>query len=120
MRWRVLTALILIGFVVTGGLFCRSKVTQTCRQVEQLLQQQRNQPDQEALTQALALWDEALPLLSTLMHHQRLEEVGHGLSCGLGALRAGDTGSCIMQIDGVLYLLDDIREYDHIHWKTLF
>lgn len=120
MRWRVLTALLLIGSIVAGGLFCRSIVAQTCRQVESLLRQPNDQLNQEALEQALQLWEDALPILSTLLHHQRLEEVGQGLARSLGALRAGDIGGCTAQMDGVLYELDDIREYDHINWKTLF
>ena len=122
MRWRVLTALTIIGLIVAGGLICRSRVAQTCRQAEALLQAQRQSaaPDREALEQALALWEDSLPLLSSLLHHQRLEEVGQGLSRCLGALGANDTGTCLAQIDAVLYALDDIREYDHILWKTVF
>lgn len=117
MRWRVLTAVLIIGMIVTGGLYCRSRIGEICGQMEDLL---RQPPDRAALDDALQLWEDSLPLLSTLLHHQRLDEVGQNLTRSAGALQAGDFGQCAAQIDSILYMLEDIREYDHIHWKTLF
>lgn len=120
MRWRVLMALFILFAILAGGLFLEGRVNQICRQVETLLMLHRETADGRLLEQALLQWEQAQPLLSSLLHQQRLEDVGQGLAQGLGALQAGDQGSCMMKIEGVLYLLDDIREYDHILWKTLF
>ena len=120
MRWRVLTALLIIGLILTGGIYCRSRIEQTCEQMDELLLQQKELPDPDVLNEALLLWEEQLPLLSTLLHHQRLDEVGQSLARSTGALQAGDFGQYIAQIDSILYMLSDIREYDHINLKTLF
>lgn len=117
MRWRVLTALLLIGMIVTGGIYCRSKIAGICGQMEDLLEQP---PDHAALDEALQLWEDSLPMLSTLLHHQRLDEVGQSLARAAGALQQGDSGQYTAQIYALLYMLNDIREYDHINWKTLF
>ena len=42
-----------------------------------------------------------------------------GLSRASGCLRAKDRSGCLEQLRAVLYLLDDIGEYDHISLKTL-
>lgn len=126
MQWRVLTALVLIGLIVAGGLVCRQQVAVCCDKVEVLLRQAEVQLEDdpalsaEALEQAMLLWEEDLPLLSALLNHGRLENVGRDLSRGLGYVETGDPSGCLAQIGAALYLLDDIREYDHIDWKTLF
>ena len=120
MRWRVLTALLIIGAILAGGAVCRIAVARTCDQVSDLLLQQKGRADEEMLESALRLWDESLPVLSILLHHQQLEAVGLSMARGLGALRAGDIAGCMAQIDASLYILSDIREYDDIQWKTLF
>jgi len=120
MRWRVLMALTIIGLILAGGLYCQDRVTNICIQMEQLLLQARAQRAPEPLKQACTLWESNIPLLSTLLHHQRLDEVGQNLSRSMGALTSADIGQCIAQIDSILYMLADIREYDHINWKTLF
>lgn len=117
MRWRVLTALLIIGMIMTGGIYCRSRIAEICEQMEVLL---RQQPDGTALDDALQLWEDSLPLLSSLLHHQRLDEVGQNLARSAGVLQAGDSGQYTAQIHALLYMLSDIREYDHISWKTLF
>lgn len=126
MQWRVLMALGLIGLILFGGLFCRENVADRCDQVADLLRQVQSQlegddsPSPEILEQAMALWEKNLPVLSALLSHDRLENVGRDLSRGLGYLHVGDRPGCLAQIDAALYLLDDIREYDHVDWKTLF
>lgn len=120
MRWRVLTAVFIISSILLGGIACRSKVEKTCQEMEELLIRQAEQPELAVLDKALSLWEEQLPLLSTLLHHQRLDEVGQSLARSTGALQAGDVGQCMAQIHSVLYMLEDIREYDHINFKTMF
>ena len=120
MRWRVLTAVLIIGLILSGGFYCRSWVAQTCQQMESLLLLQKEQPDEKALENAIELWEASLPILSALLNHQQLESLGKELALASGALLAGDNALYLSQINTSLYLLDDIREYDYICWKTLF
>lgn len=121
MRWRVLTAVVLLCAILTGGLMCRRQVIRYCDDVLALLQPADGGiPHRQQLEQALESWEQALPQLSSLLHQDRLERVGQSLSAGLGALRSGDEGGCLAQIGTAIYLLRDIREYDDILWQTLF
>ena len=113
MRWRVLTAVLLIVALLAGGIAFRWVVNDTCRRVENLLRQSG------PLEEAQALWERRLPLLSCVITHDRLERVGEGLARANGYLQTGEQAGFRVQIEGLLYLLDDIREYDHINVQTL-
>ncbi len=118
MRWRVWVATGLLLVIVGGGLAARQVVAEHCRGVEQLARLAR-EGQAEPLTRAIALWEEWLPLLSSLLNHEQLEQVGACLSRAQGCLEAGDKAGCREQLDAALYLLDDIREYDRVNWKNL-
>ena len=119
MRWRVTIAAALILAVLLGGTVCRTKVQQQCGLVETLLLQAETELRPELLEEADRLWERGLPLLSCLLPHDRLERVGEGLARAEGFLKAGDRPSFFAQIEALLYLLDDIREYDYINFQTL-
>jgi hypothetical protein len=119
MRWRVTIAAALILAVLLGGTVCRTKVRQQCSLVETLLLQAAAELRPELLEEADRLWERGLPLLSCLLPHDRLERVGEGLARAEGFLKAGDRPSFFAQIEALLYLLDDIREYDYINFQTL-
>ena len=118
MRWRVLIAFGIIAGILAAGLNFRIHVTNCCNEIEALLLQ--SEPSLQQLEQALNLWEKEVPLLSALLHHDLMERVGQELSRGLGLLKSGDLPGCKGQIDIILYLLDDIRDYDDISFKTLF
>ena len=120
MRWRILTATILLCATLAGGFICRRQVIQSCDDVLALLQSADSTPSQTQLEEALAHWENALPLLSSLLHQDRLERVGQSLSCALGYLQGGDEAGCLAQLGTAVYLLRDIREYDDILWQILF
>ena len=125
MRWRALTAAVLLAGILLGGLWCRAQVEEHCKTIEHMLAglsaalEQGTLPDSGTLDRALLLWEERLPFLSSLLDHEQLEQVGVGLSRASGCLRAKDRSGCLEQLRAVLYLLDDIGEYDHISLKTL-
>ena len=120
MRWRVLTAVVLLCIIVAGGFVCRRQVIRCCDDVLTLLQNETEHPTQRQLELALIRWERSLPLLSSLLHQERLEQVGQHLSAGLGYLRGGDEAGCLAQIGTAIYLLRDIREYDDILLQFLF
>ncbi|MBR5536279.1 MAG: DUF4363 family protein [Clostridia bacterium] len=119
MRWRVLIAAILIVALLVGGGVCRRKVGVCCGEVAELVKLARAELRPEPLEEAARIWERRLPLLSCVLTHDRLERVGEGLARAEGFLRAGDRGNFLAQIDGLLYFLDDIREYDHIRLQAL-
>ncbi len=119
MQWRVLTAVALILALLAGGMICRGAVADSCGAVEAMLRQAKASPAPESLERARALWESRLPLLSCVLTHDRLERVGEGLARAAGCLQAGDAAAFAAQIESLLYLLDDIREYDHINAQTL-
>ena len=126
MRWRVLMAVALLCAVVAGGLYFRGQTIACCDEVIDLLQPTAAElesgvlPDSDALEKALEQWEHHLPLLSFLLHQDRLERVGQCLSSGLGYLDGGDSAGSLAQIHTAMYLLRDIREYDDILWQVLF
>ena len=119
MRWRVTIAAALILAVLLGGTVCRAEVQRRCSLMEKLLLQAAAELRPELLEEADRLWGRGLPLLSCLLPHDRLERVGEGLARAEGFLKAGDRSSFFAQIEALLYLLDDIREYDYINFQTL-
>lgn len=119
MRWRVTIAAALILAVLLGGTVCRTKVQQQCGLVETLLLQAAAELRPELLEEADRLWERGLPLLSCLLPHDRLERVGEGIARANGYLQTGEQAGFRVQIEGLLYLLDDIREYDYINFQTL-
>ncbi len=118
MRWRIWMAAALLAAIVGGGLAARQTVSTHCRRVEDLLVQ-AGAGESAPLEQAIGLWEQGLPLLSSLLNHEVLEQVGSSLSRARGCLQAGDTAGCREQLDAALYLLDDIRQYDALSWKNL-
>ncbi len=118
MGWRVWVAAALLLAILGGGLVCRTLVADHCRQVEDLLRQAR-EGRMEPLEQALELWERRLPFLSSLLNHEVLEEVGACLARARGRLESGDRAGCREEIEGALYLLDDVREYDRVSGKNL-
>ena len=119
MRWRVTIAAALILAVLLGGTVCRAEVQRRCSLMEKLLLQAAAELQPELLEEADRLWEQGLPLLSCLLPHDRLERVGEGLARAEGFLKAGDRPAFSAQIVALLYLLDDIREYDYINFQTL-
>ena len=119
MRWRVMMASVLILALLSGGVVCRSLVERRCREVEALLRQAEAELQPMRMEEAGRLWEQGLPLLSCLLSHDRLERVGEGLARAESLLRTGDRSAFSAQIAALLYLLDDIREYDHINSQTL-
>lgn len=119
MKWRVLTAVVLILALLVGGVMFRRAVSDTCRQVGTILQQAGADMQPGTMEAARELWEGRLPLLSCVVAHDRLERVGEGLARANGYLQAGARGAFRGQIEGVLYLLEDIREYDDITVQTL-
>ena len=120
MRWRVVVSAALLLGTLGTGLWCRAEVATHCRRVEQLaIRVQDDLENITALDQALGLCEARLPFLSSLLNHEVLEQVGTCLARAKGCLSAGDRAGCLEQLDAVLYLLDDIREYDDINWKNL-
>ena len=119
MRWRVTIAAALILAVLLGGTVCRAEVQRRCGLVETLLLRAAAELRPELLEEADRLWERGLPLLSCLLPHDRLERVGEGLARAEGFLKAGDRPAFSAQIAALLYLLDDIREYDYINFQTL-
>ena len=120
MRWRVLVAIVLLCAILTSGMLCRRQVIHCCDDVIALLQSTDGAPARQQLEDALERWEKALPLLSSLLHQDRLERVGQSLSCALGFLQGGDEAGCLAQTATAVYLLRDIREYDDILWQILF
>ncbi len=118
MRWRMWVAALLLLIIVGGGLAARQKVAAHCRLAEELIGQAAA-GEQAALEQAVLLWEQGLPLLSSLLNHEVLEQVGACLARAGGCLQAGDSAGCREQLAAALYLLDDIRAYDDLTWKNL-
>lgn len=119
MRWRVLTAAVLILSLLSGGAVCRGQVGACCGEVERLLELAEDGLRPAMLKEAALVWEENLPLLSCVLTHDRLERVGEGLARAEAFLLAGDRAAFSAQIGALRYLLDDIREYDHIRLQTL-
>ena len=88
-------------------------------EVAELVECARDELRPEPLEEAARLWEQRLPLLSCVLTHDRLERVGEGIARAESLLRLGDAGDFAAQIDALLYLLDDIREYDHIRLQSL-
>ena len=119
MRWRILTAAVLIFILLAGGWFLQRTVAHACGEIESMLRQAKSDLRPEGVEAARVQWESKLPLLSCVVAHDRLERVGEGLARAEGYLRAGERADFAAQIEAVLYLLDDIREYDHINLQTL-
>ena len=119
MKWRVLTAVALILALLVGGVTVRRVVSNTCREMESLLQQAEIDLQSGTLEAAQDLWEQRLPLLSCVVMHDHLERVGEGLARAEGYLQTGEQAGFRAQIESLLYLLDDIREYDHINVQTM-
>lgn len=125
MRWRVVTAALLLAGLLAGGLFCRGLVEDCCDRAARLLetacaQLEAGQTPVWLVEESLEHWEKHLPLLSSLMHHEALEAVGQGLSRAAGYVYLEDFPAGLAQLREVLYLLDDIRNFDRPVWKTLF
>lgn len=121
MRPRLLAAVLLLALLLGGGLLCRRAVDARCRRVEVLLQAALTAPSPaEPLSRAAALWEESLPLLSSLLHHQSLEQVGCGLARADGCLSVGDTAALQSELRQLLYLLEGIRTCDDLTLCNLF
>ena len=119
MTWRILAAAGLIVVLLAGGVLLRGAVADTCAAVGKLLEQAAADRDPETLDSALALWEERLPLLSCAVTHDRLERIGEGIIRAKGCLEAGTEPAFRVQLASVLYLLEDIREYDDINVRTV-
>ena len=120
MRWRVIVAAALLLGTLGAGLWCRTLVSDHCQRVEALIARvQSDTGDETTLDEALTLWEENIPLLSSLLNHEVLEQVGTCLSRAQGCLSEGDIAGCKEQLAAAMYLLDDIREYDDTSWKNL-
>lgn len=120
MRWRVWVAAALLLGTLGAGLWCRSLVADHCREIEGLVTRAQSDPqDEAALEEALNLWEERLPLLSSMLNHEVLEQVGTCMSRAKARLSAGDFAGYKEQLAAVMYLLDGIREYDDMNWKNL-
>ncbi len=121
MRPRLIAALLLLSLLLGAGLYCRQAVDARCRRVEALLEAASTAADPAvALSDAAALWEESLPLLSSLLHHQSLEQVGSGLARAGGCLSAGDRAGFQAELAQLLYLLEGIRTYDRLTLQNLF
>ena len=62
MRWRVLTAAVLLAGILLGGLWCRAQGEEHCKTIEHMLAglsaalEQGTLPDSGTLDRALLLW----------------------------------------------------------------
>ncbi len=125
MQWRVVTAVFLLAAIFLGGLAARSWVDRLCRDTEQPLealwdQMQSRQYDPDLLSLARERWERGLPVLSSLVAHDRLEQVSRQLAQAEGFLMMGELDECSAQLSEIQYLLTAIREYDHITLQSVF
>lgn len=121
MRSRLVAAVLLPVLLLSAGFCCRRAVDARCRRMEALVQTALTASFPAApLSRAGALWEESLPLLSTLLHHQPLEQVGSGLARARGYLAADDRAGFLAELHRLLYLLEDIRTYDDLTLQNLF
>lgn len=125
MQWRVITAMILLAAIFLGGLAARDWAGKQCLQTAQPLetladQLESGQPDPDLLSLAKARWEAGLPLLSSLISHDRLEQVSRLLAQAEGFLWTGEQAECAAQLRELCCLLEAIRQYDQITLQTVF
>lgn len=125
MQWRVVTAVLLLAAIFLGGLAARSWVDRLCQDTAQPLealwdQLQSGQWDPDLLSLARERWERSLPILSSLVAHDRLEQVSCQLAQAEGFLMLGELEECSAQLNEIQYLLGAIQEYDHITLQSVF
>lgn len=125
MRWRVITAIILLAVIFLGGLAARSWAKNLCLRTAQPLealeaQLQNGQFDPDLLSLAKERWESGLPLLSSLITHDRLEQASRLLAQAEGFLWMGDLDECSAQLQELRCLLEAISQYDRLSLQTVF
>lgn len=125
MQWRVILAAVILALLLTGGLLSLTQTETVCREVsqplkalsEQLRSQQRT--DTALLEQAVERWERALPYLSSVISHERLDEISGAMFRAQGFLAAGDGGEALAELQDALWQLALLRQYDRPTVRSL-
>ena len=110
MRWRVITAAGLLIFLLAGGFWAQGRTARICDETDALLISPALR--EQNARQAAKIWEQSQPLLSSLIPHDRLEEVSCSLQRLIGLLQAGEEGEARAECLAVRAQLQKIRDFD--------
>lgn len=125
MQWRVILAAVLLALLLFGGILSLHQTENICKQVSQPLKalsaqlQARETGENELLSQATDAWEKALPYLSSLISHDRLDEISGALFRAEGFLEAGDGGEALAELQDALWKLELLQSYDRPTVRSL-
>lgn len=118
MHWRVILAALILGALLAGGLLSLHQVARLCDRVSQPLEQlsaqflHRQTGENALLERASAEWAQALPWLSSLISHDRLDGITGALFRAEGFLEAEEPGEALAELWDALRQLNLLRSYD--------
>lgn len=118
MHWRVILAAFIIAALLAGGLLSLRHTASLCSLVSSPLEQLSAQLQQKApadlalLQQAMEVWQQSLPYLSSVLAHDRLDAVSGALFRAEGFLKAEDGGEALAEVRDALWQLSLLGQYD--------
>lgn len=118
MQWRVILAAFIIAALLAGGLLSLRHTASLCSRVSAPLEQLSAQLQREApadltlLQQAMEVWQQSLPYLSSVLAHDRLDAVSGALFRAEGFLKAEDGGEALAEVRDALWQLSLLGQYD--------
>lgn len=118
MQWRVILAAFIIAALLAGGLLSLRHTASLCSLVSAPLEQLSAQLQREApadltlLQQAMEVWQQSLPYLSSVLSHDRLDAISGALFRAEGFLKAGDSGEALAEVRDALWQLSLLGQYD--------
>lgn len=125
MQWRVILAAVLLVLLLFGGILSLHQTESICNQVSQPLRrlsaqlQTQKKGENALLSQAMDVWEKALPYLSSVISHDRLDEISGALLRAEGFLAAGDGGETLAELQDALWKLELLQKYDRPTVRSL-
>ena len=126
MHLRVMIASLLLAGIVVGGLLFLKRTDGLCVQTSEYLRQADLylltdlQKSLDALCRAEIYWQKQQDYLSSLVTHDRLDDVSRGLVRAKGFAEIGAPEEARGEIRDLIRQLTRIREYDSVSVKRLF
>lgn len=118
MRWRVATAFFLILLIIGAGILLSQRVTQLCDQVLQHLitirqsVETRGTDDSDALQQAQLLWEQHLPFISSIIIHDRVDDISNDFAHARAFLEMESYDEYLASIHELILSMNLLKEYD--------